>query len=58
MRILSFLLLLITNLSMALPSAYLAMLAGLLYYLNAGVGFLFRRGFCCAGHSAAFASSA
>src|SRR5580692_3834218 len=40
MRILSFLLLIITGLGMALPGAYLAMLGGSLYYLIAGVGVL------------------
>ena len=40
MRTLSFLLLLITGLGMALPGAYLAMLGGSLYYLIAGVGIL------------------
>src|SRR5271156_6003690 len=44
MRILSFLLLLITGLGMALPGAYLAMLGGSLYYLIAGVGILLSAG--------------
>ena len=49
MRTLTFLLLLITGLALALPGAYLAMLGGSLYYLIAGVlilvsAFLVQRG--------------